>query len=305
MKQFFSKNTFCGLQGKYSEKVKSHFLILPVPYEATTTYGHGTANGPKAIIDASLNMEFFDEELRQETYELGIHTLPFMNLGSAKPEEALDKLTDYVYKMEIEQKDKTLISIGGEHSISPGIVRAFKKNHSNLSVLQLDAHADLRDSYQGSSYSHACSGRRILEDVPLVPCGIRSFSKEESDFIEKTGQEIFFGKTALKNISKIKSLLSDEIYITLDIDILDPSIMPSTGTPEPDGWNWRELCNFLKEIILKKKVVGIDIVELAPIPGLIAPDFTTAKLIYRIMGYIALSKKWLTVAESLKFSRSI
>lgn len=294
MEQLFSNYNFCGLKEEYSKKEDSRFIILPVPYESTTTYGHGTAHGPNGIINASLNMEVYDEELRQETFKLGIHTLPFLEPNTAGPEYMIDELSDFVYKeINSYNKDKILICLGGEHSISPGLVKGFRKKYSNLSILHLDAHADLRDSYQETQFSHACAVRRILEFSPVVSCGIRSLSKEEADFIEESGQKIFWGNDALKNPDKVSFLLKDEVYITLDVDVLDPSVMPATGTPEPDGWTWRELNNFLKDIILSKNIVGIDIVELSPIPGISAPDFSIAKLIYRIMGYIALSKRWI------------
>lgn len=287
MKQLFAKYNFCGLEEKYSKKEECHFIILPIPYEATTTYGHGTALGPKAIIDASLNMELYDEELGQETYKLGIHTLPFLEHVSTGPEQMINELANYIYgEISPYMEDKILIGLGGEHSISLGLVMAFKKKYPNLSVLHIDAHADLRDTYQNTPYSHACASRRILEHCPLVSCGIRSISKEEIEFIKEKGQKIFWGKAPLAKPDEINSLLSNEVYITLDVDILDPSVMPSTGTPEPDGWTWRELCDFLKVIILNKNIVGLDVVELAPIPGISAPDFTVAKLVYRIMGYL-------------------
>lgn len=295
MRQLFPNYNFCGLTERHSKKEDSRFIILPIPYEATTTYGHGTAQGPKAIIDASLYMELYDEELMHEVYKLGIHTLPFMEPVSSRPENMVNELAGYVYKEINSYKgDKILFSLGGEHSIAPGLVAAFKKKYPDLSVLHFDAHADLRDSYRGTPYSHACASRRILEHCPILSCGIRSISSEEADFAKKSGRKIFWGKEALDKTIKISSSLSSDIYITLDVDVLDPAVMPSTGTPEPDGWTWRELCIFLKEIIAKKNIVGIDIVELAPIPGITAPDFTVAKLIYKIMGYIALSKQWIT-----------
>ena len=187
-----------------------------------------------------------------------------------------------------------MITIGGEHSISSTLVRAHKEKYPSLSVLHLDAHADLRDSYHGQKLSHACVARRISEIAPLVSAGIRSVSKSEADYINEAGHKIFWGKEALSGSAKtaeINSLLSDTVYISLDIDILDPSIMPATGTPEPDGWTWSELTTFLKNIILTKKVVGFDVVELAPLAENIAPDFTVAKLIYRLMGYINATDK--------------
>jgi agmatinase len=286
---------FCGLTKEYSAKEKSKFQILPIPYEATTSYGQGTILGPKAIIDASLYMETYDEELKQETYKLGIHTLPAIEPVGSGPKDMVNTIADSVYKeiSSYKNNNKLLIGLGGEHSISPGIVKAFKKKYSDLTVLHFDAHADLRDSFHGTPHSHACAVRRILEHCPAVSCGIRSLSVEEAEFAEKTNKNIFFYREAFDRIKQIKSLLSDNVFITLDIDVLDPSIMPATGTPEPDGWLWRDLCNFLKDIIASKNIVGMDLVELAPIPGNNAPNFTTAKLLYRIMGYIAQSKKWI------------
>lgn len=304
MNKLFPHYNFCGLQKKYSKKETSRFHILPVPYEATTSYGQGTALGPKATIDASLHIETYDEELGLDTYKLGIHTLPFVEPKTTDPEHMANELTKIVYnELSAGKNEKLLISLGGEHSISPGLVKAFRKKYADLSVLHLDAHADLRDSFQGTKYSHACANRRILEYCPSVSCGIRSLSREEADFIKETGKDIFFEKDALDKINKINSLLSQNIYITLDLDVLDPSIMPSTGTPEPGGWTWHELCGFLKKIILNKNVVGIDVVELSPINGMTAPDFTSAKLIYRIMGYAALSKGWISAKPARKFTK--
>lgn len=290
MEEAFPHHNFCGLDQPYRNKQKAHFTILPIPYEATTTYRPGARFGPQAIIDASLNMELYDEELHQETYKAGIHTLESLTGGS---ENIINKLTKQALK-EI-QEDKILVSLGGEHSISVGLIRAFQKKYPKLSVLYLDAHADLRDTYQNSPYSHACVARRILENTPVVLAGIRSLSAEEAKFIKTEDQKIFWGKEALSNSKKINSLLTDAVYISLDVDIMDPSVMPATGTPEPNGWLWQELTGFLKNIILAKKLVGIDIVELSPIKDNPAPEFSIAKLIYRIMGYTSLAKKGYSV----------
>ena len=283
---------FGGLSLTQSDKAAAKFVILPIPYEATTSYGTGTKHGPQAIIDASTNLELFDDELHQETGTLGIYTLP-----PFKPQvKNAQQMTENIYefsKQEI-QSNKTLISLGGEHSISLGLVKAFKEKHNDLSVLMIDAHADLRNSYEENTFSHACVARRITEIAPLVSIGTRSLSKKEADFIKETNHNIFWKKEALKDqkqIGNINSLLSKNIYISIDVDIFDPAIIPATGTPEPDGWSWSELTNFLKKIILSKNVVGLDIVELAPMSGYHAADFTIAKLIYRLMGYLALDKK--------------
>lgn len=295
MNRLSPKDNFCGLSKQISKTEKSHFLILPIPYEATTSYGHGTKLGPEAIINASLYLELYDEELFCETYRAGIETLPFTKIANHSPESMYKELSKNIYAEIISKnyENKFLICLGGEHSISPAIVKAFKKKYNNLSVLHLDAHADLRDSYHKTNYSHACANRRIAELCPSISCGIRSLSREEAKFIDKTGQKIYFGKTALNKIKEIVSSLSENVFITFDVDVLDPSIMPSTGTPEPEGWTWSELRAFLKEIIINKNVVGMDVVELAPLQNIIAPDFSIAKLIYRIMGYIALSKGWM------------
>ncbi len=295
MSESFPEYNFCGLTKEYSNKEKSKFQILPVPYEATTSYGQGTILGPKAIIDASLYMETYDEELHQNTCDLGIHTLPTMDPIGSGPKDMFDALESRIYNeiKSYKNNNKFFIALGGEHSISPGIVKAFTKKYSDLTVLHFDAHADLRDSFHCTPYSHACAARRILEYCPVVSCGIRSLSKEEAQFAKDTDKKIFFYREAFDKIKQIKSLLSDNVFITLDIDVLDPSIMPATGTPEPDGWLWRELCDFLKNIIQSKNIVGMDLLELAPIPGMNAPNFSTAKLLYRIMGYIAQSKQWI------------
>lgn len=293
----FNTHNFCGLTESYCSKDKSHFFVLPIPYESTTTYRPGTRSGPQAIIDASVNMELYDEELHQETYKFGIHTLPFIESIASGPQHMTDALTRYASK-EIKE-NKTLISLGGEHSVSVGLIRAFQKKYPKLSVLYLDAHADLRDTYQESPYNHACAARRILETTPVVLSGIRSLSAPEAEFIDSSGQKIFWGKEALTNLNKIDSLLSDTVYISLDVDVMDPSIMPATGTPEPDGWLWQELTIFLKNIIVNKKIVGMDIVELSPAKDNPAPEFSIAKLMYRLMGYISNARNWQPLTDKI------
>ena len=293
--QLTTSNIFCNLDKEFSGKDHSRFLVLPIPYEATATYGKGTASGPRAIIDASCNMELYDEELQQETYRCGIHTLPFFIHSSQNPEQMHNQLADYMEheilaSNKMAQKDKIIISLGGEHSVSSPLVKAFASQYKDLSVLHLDAHADLRDSYNGSRFNHACAARRMLEYCPLISCGMRSVSAEEVNFIHQTNYPLYWGKDALQAYRPIADSLSGRVYISLDVDILDPSIIFATGTPEPNGWSWQQLCGFLKYIISVKKVVGMDVVELAPVPGIIAPNFSLAKLIYRIMGYIAQSR---------------
>ncbi|MDI6732006.1 MAG: agmatinase [Candidatus Margulisbacteria bacterium] len=256
----------------------AQFVILPVPFEKTTTYGKGTKKGPAAILAASQQIETFDEELLQETYKLA-------GIRVAKPVKVFGLKSLVVGLL---NAGKTPVVLGGEHSITPLVVSAFAQKYQNLSVLQLDAHADLRDSYQGSKNSHACAMRRTLEICPVVQAGIRNIAKEEYNFAKSCGQltKVHFA-AKLAPIKKILSQLSRHVYITIDVDVFDPSLVPATGTPEPGGLFWDQVLDILRAVCAKKKVVGFDVVELAPIKGLPASDFTAAKLIYRLMGYLA------------------
>lgn len=279
---------FGGLEPEYTFFDSSPFVVVPVPYDLTTTYQGGSRKGPQAILDASCNMELYDEELCSETFKAGIHTLPPLAVEAGGPAE----MTDAVYRCiaGLLAADKIPVVLGGEHSISVGAVRAMKEKYPALTVLHLDAHADLRDSYQGTPFSHACAGRRISELCSVVQAGIRSMSVEEARFLE-TGSmkaysaDFFYGNEEWKEI--IAGQLSGDVYITLDLDVLDPSVMPSTGTPEPGGIQWRDLLSLLRDVAGRSRVRGFDVVELAPIPGMVAPDFLAAKLVYRMMGYIA------------------
>lgn len=267
------------------------FFVLPVPYEATTTYGRGTSGGPRAIIDASKQVETFDEELLSATCAKGIFTAKpvkvwsggFKRLG-ADIGKALDRPL---------KAGKIPVILGGEHSITPAVVSAFKGRVKDLSVLQIDAHADLRDSYEGNRDNHACAMRRVLEIAPLVQTGIRNISEEEYDFAKRSGQieRIYFAHAWNEaSIKKVISQLGASVYLTIDADCFDSSVMPSTGTPEPGGLSWSQVTAIVKEVSRSKRVVGFDLVELSPIKGLHAPDFLSAKLVYRIMGYITLSQ---------------
>ncbi|MDO8785764.1 MAG: agmatinase, partial [Syntrophales bacterium] len=263
------------------------FIVLPVPYDLTSTYQGGSRNGPLAILGASNHMELYDEELGKETYLAGIHTLPLLEVSARGPAEMM--MTIHQRMLEIIAFDKIPVILGGEHSVSLGAVWAMKEKYPGISVLQLDAHADLRDSYQGSPYSHACVGRRIAELCPLVQAGIRSMSGEEASFIAEKKVKTFsadFMREKNRGWETICENLQDDVYITIDLDVLDPAIMPSTGTPEPGGISWHDLLRLVREISGRRRIRGFDVVELAPIPGMVAPDFLAAKLIYRIMGYL-------------------
>ncbi len=285
-------HNFLGLPPQFTQFERSEFVILPVPYEQTTTYRVGTKDGPQAIISASQEVETFDEELKFEAYHAGICTLDPLEITAAGPERMIEKV--YQATRKLLSKGKILVMLGGEHTISIGAVKAFKESYPYLSVLQMDAHADLRDSYQENRFSHACVMRRLGELLPCVGVGIRSLCDEEYKFILQERIKVFFAQE-LRNNSRWKEMvlekLSPDVYLTLDLDVFDPSIMPSVGTPEPGGFLWHEMTDFLKVLIHEKNLVGFDMVELSPIPGLVAPDFLVAKLIYKIISYMADKKR--------------
>ncbi len=280
-------NNFLGIPSGFSEFEKSEFVILPVPYEQTTTYQVGTKHAPQAIIAASQEVETFDEELKFEAFKAGICTLNPLDVSSAGPAAMLDRICETT--RELIGAGKRVGMIGGEHTVSIGAVRAFKEKYPLLSVLQMDAHADLRDSYQENKFSHACVMRRIAEICPFVGVGVRNLSLEEHAFVQETKRDVFFSQEMKDNSrwkEQVMDKLNPDVYLTFDLDVLDPSIMPAVGTPEPGGLLWYETLDFLKELIQKKNVVGFDVVELCPIPGMVAPDFLAAKLIYKIIGYL-------------------
>jgi len=283
----FRAHNFLGLSSEFAEFEKSEFVILPVPYEQTTTYQKGTKHAPQAIITASQEVETFDEELRFEACKVGICTLNQMEIITADPQRMLEKVCQAT--KELISKEKKVVMVGGEHTISIGAVKAFWERYPNLSVLQMDAHADLRDSYQESKFNHACVMRRIGELSHFVGVGVRNLSEEEHEFVQKNKPDIFFAQELRKDDrwkEKVLDKLGSEVYLTFDLDFFDPSIMPAVGTPEPGGLLWYETLNFIKELVHGKNIVGFDVVELCPIPGLVAPDFLTARLIYKIISYI-------------------
>ncbi|MFA4917314.1 MAG: agmatinase [Syntrophales bacterium] len=278
---------FGGIDSSFSSFEKAHFVVVPVPYDLTSTYQPGSRNGPLAILSASQHMELYDEELDKETYLAGIHTISPLEVDARGPAKMVETINQKI--LETISFGKTTVTLGGEHSVSLGAIWAMKEKYPEISVLQLDAHADMRDSYQGSPYSHACLGRRVSESCPLVQAGIRSMSAEEASFIKENKVKTFSADFILKeNLwwEAICENLQGDVYITIDLDVLDPSIMPSTGTPEPGGIYWNDILRLVRETAKRSRIRGFDIVELAPIAGMVAPDFLAAKLIYRIMGYL-------------------
>lgn len=283
-----------GTDLQLTDPKNARVTVIQVPYDATTSYIGGTAKGPAAIIDASAHMELYDEELGEETCRIGIHTMMPLPVGDTTPEAMLGMVSDAVAQNL--PPDKLPVIVGGEHSISLGAVQALVRQYPRLSVLQLDAHADLRDSYEGIPFSHACVGRRISELCPLVQAGIRSMSREEADFKRSSPVVTVFDHQVKQGDNVLEDViqhLTDDVYLTVDIDVLDPAIMPATGTPEPGGLSWYEIIRLIRTLCRQKRVVAFDVVELCPQPGNVAPDFLAAKLIYRIMGYIAQSRGWI------------
>jgi agmatinase len=266
---------------------QAKFVIVPVPYDLTSTYQSGSRRGPGAILEASANMELYDEELQKETYRAGIHTLPPIDADARGPAEMVETVRRTIAG--IAAGGKIPVMLGGEHSISFGAVQALQETYPEITVLHLDAHADLRDTYQGSPFSHAAVARRISGICPLVQAGIRSMSAEEAEFLKSGPVKSYSADFILESRSWWETICSDlqgDLYLTVDLDVLDPAVMPATGTPEPGGIAWRDLIRLIREVSNRSRIRGFDVVELAPIPGLIAPDFLASKLIYRIMGYL-------------------
>ncbi len=278
---------FLGLLEKYSTYRRSKFVVLPVPYEQTTSFRGGTKDGPLAIINASRQVEYFDEELRKESYQTGIHTLPEMFPTVLGPQKMNEKI--YQESKRLLKEGKFVIMLGGEHSITYGCVRAYKEKFPRLSVLQLDAHADLRDSYQENKFSHACAMRRVWELCPVVGYGIRNLSLEEYQWVQRKKIRLFYANELKNRITapfEAAEQLSQDVFITIDLDYFDPGIVPGVGTPEPGGFYWQETLEFLRTVIEGKNVVGFDVVELAPVPGQVVSEFLAAKLIYKLIGYL-------------------
>ena len=264
----------------------SRVVILPVPVDRTTSYVSGTRNGPREILEASSHMELWDEEVGADVHGVGIFTLPAMELPFGEMSELVGEIERVA--AEILARDKFLVTLGGEHSITPPLVSAAASAFKGLSVLQIDAHADLRDCYMGTPHNHACAMRRSLEYAAVTQVGIRSMSTEEAEAVSGLNTKIFYDATMRKDpnwIERVVETLSGPVYITIDVDGMDPAIMPATGTPEPGGLSWYEILALLRATISNKTVVACDVVELSPLPGMMAPNFLCAKLIYKILTY--------------------
>jgi len=283
-------HTFLGLDEEASAYPTSRCLVVPVPYESTTSWGGGTRAGPGALLEASRYIELWDQELGVDPSTVGIHTLPALELTRSGPEGAMKELQEAYAEILREAEGRFPVMLGGEHSISAPVIRAVAEAEGRrVSVLQLDAHADLRDSYEGTPASHASAMRRILDVADLVGVGIRGISQEEAEVAEaEAGVTLVYADEMWEDdawMGRALEALGDPVYITFDVDFLDPSLMPSTGTPEPGGGDWYRTLRFLRQVFRERQVVGCDVVELAPIPGMPAPDFLAAKLVYKLIGY--------------------
>jgi agmatinase len=261
-------------------------VILPVPFDRTTSYVSGTRHGPRELLLASAQVELWDEETGADVHDRGMFTLPEVDLSPCTLEAAMATLERVTG--EILDRDKFLVTLGGEHSITSPIVAAAAARHKGLSVLQIDAHADLRDSYLSQKHSHACAMRRTLDYAPMVQVGIRNISEEEIAALPSLQTTIFYDWNMRDNpnwIDRAVSALTDTVYVTIDLDGLDPATMPAVGTPEPGGLSWRELTALLRRTFERKTVVACDVVELCPVPGLVAPNFIAARLVYKLLSY--------------------
>lgn len=276
---------FADIPDVYREYNSSEIVILPIPYDKTATWMKGAAEGPQAILEASYHLELYDIETRTEVYRHGICTFPPVSC----PENPGEMVAEVRQKaLPLYRENKFVVGLGGEHSVTIGLVQAAQARYPNLSVLQLDAHTDLRNSYQGSPYNHACVMARVDEICPFVQVGIRSMDIEERESLNKDRLVLAHDlhQHGIGAAVEALELLSDTVYLTIDLDVLDPSCMPSTGTPEPGGIDWYLLNSVIRHVTQEKRVVGMDVVELSPQPQNKAPDFLAAKLIYRTLSMV-------------------
>jgi len=282
---------FLGLSPKESRLEGARVAVVPAPFDQTTSYLPGTRFGPAAILNASRQVEFYDEELDREPFEIGIATLGEIEIEPADIERGLRRLEEVVE--ELDSRGIVPLTLGGEHSLTIAPVAALKRRYPGLSVLQLDAHLDLRDSYQGTKLSHASVMRRIRDlGVPTVPVGIRSVSREEADYVHQEKAPVFLAReirTQGLPVDAVLAELTNPVYVSIDLDAFDPAFVPGVGTPEPGGLTWDEGLRLLRAVFERRQVVGIDVVELCPIPGQIVSEFFAAKLVNKLIGYLGLA----------------
>ncbi len=283
---------FLGLPEELLDSKNARIVVLPVPYDSTTSYKGGARYGPQAIIEASYNLEEYDSALETDVSKLGIHTCPALEPHLGGPQAMVERV--YLTVKSLMDTNRLVVLLGGEHSLSTGSVRAHKELYPDLSVLYLDAHADLRDQYMGTGWGHASVARRIYQLCPLVQVGVRSLSQAERSFVEERKLNTYFWPSSedMESLARsVVGLLSPDVYVSIDLDVLDPSIMAAVGTPEPGGLDWHQITFLLKKVAEQRRIVGCDVMELSPQEGPTACTFTAAKLAYRLMGYAASTQK--------------
>jgi agmatinase len=274
---------FGGLPKEYSSLDNSKVVVVPVPYDGTSTWVKGADKGPAALLDASANMELYDIETDSEVYKQGIFTDKPVTEKSS-PEKMTAAVKARVKKFL--DMEKFVVLLGGEHSVSIGTIQAHAEKYKDMSVLQLDAHGDTREEYHGSKNNHACIMARAREICPIAQVGIRSIDTPEIKKMDKS--RVFFAENIYNNkawIKKVLSKLTKNVYITIDLDVFDPSLVPSTGTPEPGGLFWYDVIELMREVVTKKNLVGLDVVELCPNKENKSSDFVASKLVYKILSY--------------------
>ncbi|MDZ7290656.1 MAG: agmatinase [candidate division KSB1 bacterium] len=280
-------DNFLGLEPQFSSYECARVAILPLPFEATTSYGIGTKRGPAAIIKASQQVELFDEELNLEPFRVGIATMKAPKFGKAKPVQAVKTIADTCHTMC--NDGKFVIGLGGEHTVTAGMVQAMHSLYPHLWVIQLDAHSDLRDQYEGSPFSHACAMTRVNEICPHVGLGIRSGVMGERERLKPPSRVYYAHEMRqlgpCRWMEEVFDLIGPHIYLTIDLDFFNPAEMPAVGTPEPGGFGWYETLDFLRELFSRREVVGCDIVELMPLRGIASPNFLAARLAYKLIAY--------------------
>lgn len=283
-------HTFLGLDEVAAGLERARAVILPVPYESTTSWGGGTRGGPGAILEASRYVELWDQELERDHSVMGIHTLPALELSREGPGPAMAELEGAYGRLLQALGDRFLVMLGGEHSVSAPAIRAMASHlGSRISVLQMDAHADLRAEYEGTPFSHASAMHRVLDVADVVGVGIRGISQEEVELAASSpAVTLVYADEMWADdgwMDRALSALGDPVYLTFDVDYFDPSLVPATGTPEPGGGDWYRTLKFLRRVFRERTVLAMDVVELAPLPGIPASDFLVAKLIYKLLGY--------------------
>lgn len=278
-----SKSNYAGIPDEFAQLDTAKVVLIPVPYDGTSTWGKGADKGPEAFLEASENMELYDIETGTEVYQQGVYLADAITENSSP--EAMVQAVHATTKSYI-KKNKFVTLFGGEHSISIGTIRAFNESFENLTVLHIDAHADLRPSYEGTTCNHACAAHEASQTTNLIQVGIRSMDQIENSFLDP--EKTFFAHDMVQDeywMDKAIDLMTENVFVSLDLDAFDPSIMPATGTPEPGGLLWYETLAFLKEVFAEKNVVGFDIVELCPNGQSKPSEFLAAKLYYKMLSY--------------------